>query len=286
LGEDRESLRSYWTLLKRTIEQWQRDNVSRMAAALAYFTAISIAPMSLLIIVIAGFLWGGERAARAEFLHYVQNVIGPEGAAFVDMVVQNADRPTFGSIAGVIGAVTLIWGATSVFTQLQSTLNIIWNVSEKSEENGVVKGLRRRFFSFAMVLVIAFLLLVSLALSTALQTAIRTVQASLPGGDWLWQIGNFIGWLFTTFLFAAIFKMLPDAEIAWREVWSGAALTALLFGFGRFVLSFYLAHIGSSYGVAGSMIAFLIWVYFSAQIVFLGAEFTQVYGTTDGPASN
>ena len=247
-----------------------------MAAALAYFTAISIAPMSLLVIVIAGFVYGGERAARMQLMQYVYSLLGPEASQFVDMVVRNADRPSFGSIAGVLGVITLLWGATNVFTQLQGTLNTIWNVSP--DEDAMWTNVRHRLFSFAMVLVIAFLLLVSLALSTGLQTALNTIQTNLPGGIWIWQIANFVGaWIVSTLLFAAIFKILPDAEIAWNEVWLGAALTALFFGIGRFVLSFYLGHIGSAYGVAGSTIAFLIWVYFSAQILFFGAEFTQVW---------
>ncbi|MCB0071826.1 MAG: YihY/virulence factor BrkB family protein [Caldilineaceae bacterium] len=263
-------------LVRRTIDHWQKDQASRMAAALAYFTAISIAPMSLLVIVIAGFVYGGERAARMQLMQYVYSLLGPEASQFVDMVVRNADRPSFGSIAGVLGVITLIWGATNVFTQLQGTLNTIWNVSP--DEDAMWTNVRHRLFSFAMVLVIAFLLLVSLALSTGLQTALNTIQTNLPGGIWIWQIANFVGaWIVSTLLFAAIFKILPDAEIAWHEVWLGAALTALFFGIGRFVLSFYLGHIGSAYGVAGSTIAFLIWVYFSAQILFLGAEFTQVW---------
>ena len=269
---------SYIQLIKSTISEWQEDNVSRLAAALAYFTAISAAPLSLLVIIIAGFLWGGERAARTELLSNVQRIMGPDGAQFVNMVVKNADRPTFGSIAGVIGIATLLWGASNVFFQVQSTLNAIWDV--QTENNGLLHNIKKRFLSFAMVLIITFILLVSLALSTGISVAARSVQTSLPGAGWIWQVLNFafsIG--ITTLLFAAIFKILPDVDIAWGDVWVGALVTALLFAMGKFVLSFYLAQIGSSYGAAGSLIAFLLWVYYSAQILFFGAEFTQVHAS-------
>ena len=274
-------MQPYWITLKRTAKQWQDDNVSRLAAALAYFTAISIAPLTLLIVVIAGFVWGGQRAAQNELLGYVQSAVGEEGARFVDMVIDNADQPTFGSIAGIIGVITLIWGATNVFTQLQSTLNVIWNVPE--EKSGLLQNVKQRFLSFAMVLVIAFILLVSLAMSTVINAAARSVQSALPGGDWIWQLVNFVfSLVVTAALFAAIFKVLPDTEVKWGDVWIGALVTALLFAIGKFLLSFYLANIGSAYGAAGSAIAFLFWVYFSAQTLFLGAEFTQVYGEEFG----
>ena len=271
----------YWRLLKQTISEWQEDDVSRLAAALAYFTAMSVAPLSLLVIVIAGFLWGGEQAARAELLSYVKSVIGPDGAQFVDMVVSNADKPTFGSIAGVVSIATLIWGATNVFTQMQTTLNAIWDASP--DGNGIIHTMKQRFLSFAMVVVMSFVLLVSLAFSTGINAAVTSVQTTLPGVEWLWQVLNFVfSLLATTLIFAAVFKVLPDVDIAWGDVWIGAALTALLFSLGKFLLSLYLAQIGSSYGAAGSLIAFLLWVYYSAQIVFFGAEFTQVYAGQRG----
>ena len=207
---------------------------------MAYFTAISIAPLTLLIVVIAGFVWGGQRAAQNELLGYVQSAVGEEGARFVDMVIDNADQPTFGSIAGIIGVITLIWGATNVFTQLQSTLNVIWNVPE--EKNGLLQNVKQRFLSFAMVLVIAFILLVSLAMSTVINAAAQSVQSALPGGDWMWQLANFIfSLVVTAALFAAIFKVLPDTEVKWGDVSIGALVTALLFAIGKFLLSFYLA---------------------------------------------
>lgn len=269
-------MRKYWELFQRTAQKWKQDDVSNMAAALAYYTAVSIAPLSLLIIVVAGFLWGAERAARAELMQYVQRSIGQEGAQFVEMIVRNADRPTFGSIAGLIGLLTLIWGATNVFTHLQVSLNTIWNVPQP--DNVLLQNVKRRFLSFAMVLAIAFVLMVSLALSTALNALAGDVQQALPGGDWVWRVGSFLfSTALTTILFAAIYKVIPDAVIDWGDVWLGAALTALLYGLGKFGLSYYLAQIGSSYGAAGSMIAFLLWVFFSAQILLIGAAFIQVY---------
>ncbi|MCB9138069.1 MAG: YihY/virulence factor BrkB family protein [Caldilineaceae bacterium] len=275
----------YFSLLREAVVQWQQDDMSRMAAALAYFTAISIAPLSLLIILIAGFLWGGERAVRMELMHYMQTAIGPEGAHFVSMAIENADRPTFGSVAGIISAGALLWGSTNVFAQLQYALNKIWNVT--NNRNILTTSLKQRSVSFAVVLVIIFLLLVSVALSTAAQTMLRSVRASLPGVDWLWQVTNFVvSILFSTMLFASIFKVLPDIDIPWSDVWQGAVVTACLFEVGRFLLSYYLAQVSSFYGVAGSMLAFLIWVYFSAQIIFLGGEFTQVYSRRCGSFSD
>lgn len=267
---------SFWQLLKTTVQEFIADEVSQLAAALSYYTAVSIAPLLVLVVVIVG-LFLGEQAAQSRLLAQLQGAIGTEGAQFLQTVLENAEQPTLGSIAGILSFLVLLWGATNVFSQLQISLNRIWDVEKPSSE-GLWRTIRARFLSFTMVLGIAFLLLVSLVLSASLAALSEWGDGMLPGASWVWQILNLVVSLgVVTLLFAAIYQVLPDVEIAWRDVWLGAAVTALLFTLGKSLLAWYLANAGSVYGVFGSLVVFLLWVYYSAQILFLGAEFTQVY---------
>lgn len=270
-----------WNILKSTYAQWSSDKASELAAALAFYTALSIAPLLVLIIAVVGFFLGQE-AAQGQLVGQLRSLMGPEAAQFTEEAIANANKPGAGGIASLISIAVLLWGSTNVFAQLQNSLNTIWNVEPKPGQ-GIMATLRHRLLSFGMVLGIGFLLLVSLAFSTVLAAISGSFNNLLPGFDWLWQILNYvISFGVMTLLFALIFKVLPDVHVAWKDIWLGAAITSVLFIIGQFALSLYLGNQGSAYGVAGSLMVFLLWVYYSAQILFFGAEFIQVYATRYG----
>lgn len=277
-------LRSVLRLLKETAAEWQNDKVPVLAAALSYYTVFSLAPLLLIAIAIAGAVFG-EEAARGEVVRQIQGLIGRDGAEAIQSMIQNAQRPdSGGTLATIISIITLLLGASGVFGQLQDALNTIWDVKPKPD-SGWKSFLQSRFLSFGMVLVVGFLLLVSLILSAGL-TAIGTFFGNvIPGFVALSQILNFvISFAVVTVLFASIYKVLPDVEIPWKNLWVGAAITALLFNFGKFLIGLYLGNssVGSAYGAAGSLVVILIWVFYSAQILLIGAEFTQVYSNYRG----
>lgn len=278
-------------LLKDTYAEWSEDKAPRLAAALAYYTVFSIAPLLVIVIAIAGLVFGAE-AARGAISQQIQGLVGQTGAEAIEQMIQGASKPSAGIIATVVGVVTLLFGASGVFGALQDALNTIWEVTPRPDL-GWMQMVKQRFFSFTMVLGTGFLLLVSLVVSAVLSGMITYFQGALPGVDGLWQVVNFaIGLVVTTLLFGLIFKVVPDVEVAWSDVWIGAAATALLFTIGRMLLGLYLGRssFGSTYGAAGSLVVVLIWIYYSAQILFMGAEFTQVYANRYGsrvkPAPN
>ncbi len=272
-----------WKLLKDSYREFQDDNASRLAAALSYYTAVSIAPMLIFLLLVLGFVMGQD-AAQSQLMRQLEGVLGSQGMEFINTIIENAEQPTAGSIAGILSLLTLIWGSANVFSHLQDTLNVIWDVKIKPN-GGWKRALRKRLFSFTLVLGIGFLLAVSLVLSAALSLLSSSLSGLLPGFDLLWQgVEYVISFSVMMLLFAAMFKILPDVHIAWRIVWPGAAVTALLFTLGKFALSVYIGQAapGSAYGTAGSVIVFLLWVYYSAMILFFGAEVTQVYATHRG----
>ncbi|MEH1964552.1 MAG: YihY/virulence factor BrkB family protein [Nostoc sp.] len=277
------NLQAIWKLLQETFKEWSEDKASRLAAALAYYTIFSIAPLLIIVIAIAGSVFG-EEAARGQIVGQIQGLVGKDGAAFIQTAIQNANKPQTGAIASIISVVVLLLGATGLFTELQDSLNTIWEVKPKPGR-GVTNIIRLRFLSFAMVIGIGFLLLVSLVISTALAALVTYFSNLIPGVDFLWQILNFIvSFAITTFLFGLIFKVLPDVKIAWSDVLIGAMLTSFLFSIGKFLLGQYLGNgsFGSAYGAAGSLVVILAWVNYAAQILFFGAEFTQVYARRYG----
>ncbi|MFB2875663.1 YihY/virulence factor BrkB family protein [Floridanema aerugineum] len=280
---NRLNLRTIWQLLKQTFDEWNEDKASRLAAALAYYTIFSIAPLLVIVIAIAGLVFG-EEAARGEIVAQIQGLVGRSGAEVIETAIQNANQPATGSIASIISIGALLFGAIGVFAQLQDALNTIWEVQPKPGRP--VKGfVRRNVLSFTMVLGIGFLLLVSLIISATLSAISSYFSHLVPGFDVLWQVVNFlISFGITSFLFAMIFKFLPNVQITWGDVWIGAIITSLLFSIGRFLLGWYLGKgsFGSTYGAAGSLIIILAWVYYAAQILFFGAEFTQVYARSFG----
>ena len=279
----REAPRKVWSLLKETVREWDEDNASRLAAALACYSLLSIAPLVILSVAVAGLIFGAD-AARGQIASELGRVVGEEAGRAIQTILAHAKSPSSGIAGSILGVVVLLLGASGVFVELQGALNTIWEVKPKPGR-GVAGILRDRFFSFAMVLAVAFLLMVSLVVSAGLSAAGRFFEEYLPGGEPLWQILNFCFSLaVTTSLFALIYKVIPDAHIAWRDVWIGALVTAILFNAGKLALALYIGKSGvtSSFGAAGSLVALVVWVYYSSQIVFLGAEFTQVYARRRG----
>lgn len=284
-------LGSVWFLVKQTSIDWIDDNAPRLAAALAYYALLSLAPLVVLAIAIAGLVVS-DQAARGGIASELGAVFGSTGVAAVQSIVRSAKAPTAGVISTVLGVVVLLFGASGVFGELQSALNAIWEVAPRPGR-GLGGLIRDRLLSFAMVTGVAFLLLVSLMVSAALAAAGRFFTSALPGGEALWQLVNLlISLAVVTALFALMFKTVPDAKVAWRDVWVGAFVTAALFTLGKLAIGLYLGKSGiaSSYGAAGSIVLLVIWVYYSASIMLFGAEFTQVFASTYGsrivPADN
>jgi membrane protein len=275
--------RTLLSILKEAYGDWSEDKASRLAASLAYYTAFSIAPLLLISIAVAGLVFGRE-AAQGQIFAQLNGLLGSDAASAIQTGIANSDKAGTGTLSAVIGIVTLIWSASGLFGQLQDALNTIWEV-QPDPHASIVDTVKRRFFSMTMVLGIAFVLLVSLVLSAGLSAVGGLMGDVLPGGNVVWQVLNFVlSFAIITGLFAAIYKVLPDATIAWSDVWIGAAATALLFTIGKVLIGLYLGHasVGSTFGAAGSLLVFLVWVYYSAQILFFGAELTQVYARRYG----
>ncbi|NNL65203.1 MAG: YihY/virulence factor BrkB family protein [Myxococcales bacterium] len=270
-------------LLKRTYTEWSEDRCLRLGAALAYYTVFSLAPLLVLVIAGLGFFFG-EQAAEGRILEQLEGMLGADGAAGVQEMIRNANQPTQGLVATVVGLVTMVIGASTVFGELQDAMNQVWD-AKPSPSQGWFDYVKARLTSFSMILVVGFLMLVSLVLSAAV-TALDAFLADLfPGADLLARVVNLVvGFGVVTFLFALIFKYLPDAEIEWRDVWAGAAGTAVLFAVGKELIGLYLGQTSATsvYGAAGSLVVVLLWVYYSSQILFFGAEFTQVWSRTRG----
>ncbi len=270
-------------LINLTFKAWSDDEAQRLAAALAYYTIFSIAPLLLISIAVAGFFWGHD-AAQNEIAYQIQGLVGKEGADTIQSMIQNSRKPSTNILVTLIGIITLLFGASGVFGELQTALNTIWDVKPKPGK-GIATYIKNRFLSFSMVLGIGFLLLVSLVLSAALAAFGHWLIGLSQALNIMLQIITLlISFGITTLLFALIFKILPDTRIKWSDVWVGAIVTSLLFSLGRFLIGLYLGHSGisSTYGAAGSLVIILIWIYYSTQILFLGAEFTHVYATEHG----
>src|ERR1051325_1258968 len=276
-------MKRYFLLFKQAFTEFGEDKAQRLGAALAYYTIFSLAPLLLIAISIAGMVFGRE-AAQGQIFGQLRGVLGAQAAQAVQEMVKGAAKPKSGTMATVIGVVTLLFGAAGVFGQLKEALNTIWNV-EPAKKGGFMKMLKDRFLSFAMVLGTGFLLLVSLVLDAGVSAAGHFVGSRLPGGEALWQVVQLVVSLaIVTLLFALSIRFLPDTHPSWHDVWFGAIFTAVLFIAGKFALGLYLGKsaVGSSYGAAGSLVVLLLWVYYSAQILFFGAEFTQVYARKHG----
>lgn len=276
-----------WTLLKRTIAEWGDDRVSRLSASLAFYTVFSVAPLLVIVVVIGGMFFGKQATSR-QVHDTLRQQVGPTIAEGVERLVQNAyDRSSSTGVAAVLGVAVLLYAATNTFTELQAAMNQIWDVEPRPGRFwwDLVKT---RLVSFAMVLIVGLLLLLSFLLSAAL--AAVTHYLHIPAG---WRIaGAMVSFILSGLLFATIYKVLPDVKLGWGDVWTGAGITAVLFTLGKFLISLYLTRSSTSslYGAAGSLAVLLLWVYYSAQVFFIGAEITQIlahrYGTRIEPTAN
>jgi membrane protein len=265
-------------LLRETFKEWQEDNASRIAAALAYYAVFSISPLLVIAIAIAGTFFGQE-AAQEQIAQKITALVGEDGVQPVLMALNNMNQPKIRGVASLISIGVLLIGASGFFAQLQDALNTVWKVKPQPGQ-GIWIFIRKRVASFLMVLAMGFLLILSLVLSAVVAALSKYRVDSLPGSAILWEnLDLIISLGLMTFIFGLMFKYVPDAKIVWKDVFVGAVITAVLFLFGKFLLGVYLSKgsLGSAYGAAGSLIVLLAWIYYSAQIILLGAEFTQVY---------
>jgi membrane protein len=277
-------LRTAFGLLKETASQWVDDKASSRGAALAYYSMFAIAPIIIFAVLLAGLVYGPD-AAQGKVAQQLQGIVGRPMADATEKLVLSASNPTSSKIAALIGLAVALFGAATLFGELQDALNTIWKVVPRPGRP-IVGIIRDRAFSFAMVLSAGLLLIASLVVTTVLNAAARYFDpSSLPGGVALWQALNWlVSFAFITLLFALIFKVVPDVHVPWRDVWVGAALTGVLFTLGKYLLALYMTHTGvtSAYGAAGSLAAALVWVYYSAQILLFGAEFTRAQARRQG----
>jgi len=271
-------------LLKTAFKEWNRDKCPQLGAALAYYTVFSLAPLILVLLAVFGIIYGGSEQAREKITDQLRYLIDPSGLKVIQDIANNAGQPKTSMVTTVIGSLVALFGASGVFGQLQDALNTIWSVKSQPSQ-GIWTFLRARFLSFAMVGGVCFLLLVSLTVESLLKGLHSYLQSLFPGGHYL---GLAIFYAFDLvviiLLFAMLFRFLPDAKIAWHDVWLGAVLTAILFMIGKFLLGIYLSSgaAGSAYGAASSLITLLLWIFYSAQILLFGAEFTKIYASAYG----
>jgi membrane protein len=271
-------------LCRSAVIAWVDDFAPSMGAAISYYTMFSLAPLLVIVIAVAGALFGRE-AVQGEIVAQLSGLIGQEGAIAVQGLVKSASEPAKGLLAGAISVAVLIVGATTVFAELQSALDRIWHVPEADKPSGVWAILRARVLSFGLILGLAFLLIVSLVVSAGVAAVGTWAGGLFPGWELLLQVLNtLVSVSITTLLFAMIFKLMPTAPIAWHDVWIGAGVTAVLFEVGKLLIGLYLGKSGvtESFAAAGSLVVLLAWVYYAAQIFLLGAEFTKVYANEHG----
>ena len=277
-------LRHLFDLCRRAVMAWIDDFAPSMGAAISYYTVFSLAPLLIIVIAVAGAVFGRE-AVQGEIVGQLQGLIGREGAIAVQGLIKSASEPAKGLVAGAISIVVLMVGATTVFAELQSALDRIWHVPEKEKPSGLWAILRARVLSFGLILGLAFLLMVSLSISAGISAFGSFASGLLPGWEVLLQgINMLLAVGTTTVLFAMIFKFMPSVDIEWKDVWVGAVVTAVLFEVGKFAIGLYLGKSGvnESFAAAGSLVVLLAWVYYAAQIFLLGAEFTKVYSEDNG----
>jgi membrane protein len=271
-------------LFADALNEWYKHKAPRLGASLAFYTCFSLAPLMVVIVALAGAVYG-EQAARGQIVAQLSDIVGSAGATAIEDVIKQARQPTVGILATLAGLITLLFGATAVVAELRDALNTIYELPspEVSGLKSVILFVRERFFSFAMVLGVGFILLVSVAINAWL-AALGTLFIGWLPALTLQVVSTVISWVIITVLFAAIYKVLPDVTIEWRDVILGAAVTSLLFNLGKFAIGLYLGSstVASAYGAAGSLVILLMWVYYSAQIFFLGAEFTQVFANRYG----
>ena len=283
--KDRMTPDRLWAVLKETFAGWWNDNVPRMGAALAYYTLFALAPILVVVIAVGGMAFGPE-AVRGEIVEQIQGLVGRDGARAIQAILEGAAKSSWSIPATIIGVITFFLGATGAFLELQDDLDAIWRVKPRSRGNFLRDLLMQRIISFGLVLGFAFLLLTSLVVSAALAAVHSYIGSAFPGVAVLWAAAYAVVSLgVITLLFAMIYKVLPDVKLKWADVWVGALATAVLFTVGKFLIGLYLgtSSFVSTYGAAGSVIVVLVWVYYSSQIILLGAEFTRAYVERFGP---
>lgn len=269
-------------LLKATLRDWFRHRCISKGAALAFYALFSLAPMLVLVIAVAGAVFGRE-AATGEIMRQLEGLIGAQGAAAVEAMIQSAQDPATGLVASVAALLTLVVGSTTAFAELKNSLDEIWS-EHIQPDAGILAVIRERALSFGLVMVLGFLLLVSLAVNAALAVAARYWAGVAGGSTLMVMLSSLVTFLVIAALFAAIYKLLPPVRLAWSDVIIGAGITAALFAVGKYFIGLYLGNtsITSSLGAAGSLGVLALWVYYSAQIFFLGAEFTRLFAQQHG----
>jgi membrane protein len=276
-------LRAAWSMARHTFQEWSNDRGPRLGAALSYYTVFSMAPLLLLAISIAGLAFG-RAAAEGRIFGELTGILGPDAAHLVELAVAKANKPRGGLIGAGIGAVALLGGATGVVVELQDALNTVWKLVPKPNR-GLWGIVRTRLLSLAMVLALGFLLLVSLVVSAGLAALSGWLRGFVGGAVLIgWVLDGVVALAAISTLLALIYKFLPDARVAWRDVWVGALVSAVLFLAGKYLIGLYVAKasVASAFGAAGSLAVLLVWIYYSAQIVVLGAELTRLYANRYG----
>jgi membrane protein len=280
----RRGLWTIWELVWMACHEWWEDNTFRLAASLAFYTIFSIAPILLIAVEIASVVFSREQAQQ-QIVKQIEALVGVEGGRAVQEVLRGAGRIGGNPTAVALGLVAILIGSTAVFAELQAALNQVWDVRADPQRSAIKGLVRTRLRSFALVLAVGFLLLVSLVLSALLAAVQEYLADQIPGASWVWHVGNFlVSFAVVSGLFAMIYKYLPDVQITWRDVAIGSLVTAVLFSLGKWLIGLYLGRtaFASTYGAAGSFVVLLIWVYYSALASFFGAEFTQVYARRFG----
>jgi len=281
------NFKHFYQLVKKSVMAWIDDYAPSMGAAISYYTVFSIAPLMIIVIAVAGLVWGRE-AVQGEIVGQLSGLIGKEGATGIQALIESADKPAKGLVATAISIVVLMIGATTVFAELQSALDRIWKVPQAPQVSGIWATLRSRLLSLGFILGLGFLLLVSLVSSAAIAALGSWANGVLPGWETLLHLINIALSLgIATLLFAMIYKIMPQVKVGWRDVWIGAGVTAVLFEVGKMLIGLYIgkSSVTSSFAAAGSLVVLLVWVYYSAQIFLLGAEFTWAYANDHGSLS-
>ncbi|MDB5206459.1 MAG: YihY/virulence factor BrkB family protein [Flavisolibacter sp.] len=278
------SFKGIWKVLKQAFNGFGDDKVLKLSAALAYYTVFSIGPLIIVIIYLAGIIYGREAIEGSIFGH-IKGLVGADAATQIQNMIKNAALNTKGNFAAVVGVVTLVIGATGVFGEIQESINMIWNLKPKPKK-GWLKMLVNRLLSFSVIVSLGFILLVSLVLTGLIEALMGRLQAYFPNITvvLVYIINLLLTFAIITTLFGVIFKVLPDAIIKWRDVIVGSMVTAVLFMLGKFAITFYIgtSDVGGTYGAAGSLVVLLLWVYYSSVILYFGAEFTKAYAANFG----
>jgi len=271
-------LTEIWIVIRHTLSEWVKDNIPTYGAALAFYTIFSIAPLLIILVAVASFIFG-DAATTGQLEEYMSQLMGKELAGTIQNFVLDAYKPASGIIATVISLGLILFLATTIITQLKTTLNTIWNVATKEEVSGIKRFVIDRFIALALILIFASLFMLSMVMDVVLIALKSYLDPIIPGGVGIWStLNTLFSFLVLVVLFAVTFKMLPDVQIRWTDVLVGAVVTALLFLLGVRLISIYMGMATTStYGAAGSFVVFLIWVYYNAMVFFLGAEFTYIY---------